>query len=308
MRVSLVVTVLNEAASIKSFLASVHSQSVMPDELVVVDGGSTDGTVEMIHVFMASNPSLRIVCEIHPGNRSVGRNAAIALARNDIIAVTDAGTILDHDWLKHIIQPFIDTPTVSFVGGWYQPIIDTAWDASLAMVFGFDVHRVSEDSFLPSTRSMAFKKSAWYAAGGFDVSNSDSEDTPFSMHMRKVSEFAFAPSAIVHWHLIRGYRRLYRTFERYARGDGQMHIWQRHYVFLLVGVVVEFSLILAGVTISPIALLAGAGLALAYILLPLIRRGYRRTWRSVYQVPAMKTIIIFANIIGFIHGLTRTST
>ena len=43
--VSLVMTVLNEAASLDALLASIAAQTTRPDEVIVVDGGSTDGTV-----------------------------------------------------------------------------------------------------------------------------------------------------------------------------------------------------------------------------------------------------------------------
>ena len=48
MKVSLIATVLNAADHAPTFLASIRAQSRVPDEVIVVDGGSTDGTLELL--------------------------------------------------------------------------------------------------------------------------------------------------------------------------------------------------------------------------------------------------------------------
>ena len=53
MRSAIVATVLNEARHIREFLASLEAQSRIPDVIVITDGGSTDGTPEMLHDFLA---------------------------------------------------------------------------------------------------------------------------------------------------------------------------------------------------------------------------------------------------------------
>ena len=97
--VSLVVTVLNEAATINSLLTSVAKQSRLPEEVVMVDGGSSDGTVRLVRRFAADHPQLNLKLIEQPGNRSVGRNAGITAASHDWIAITDAGCTLHQHWL-----------------------------------------------------------------------------------------------------------------------------------------------------------------------------------------------------------------
>ena len=48
MKVSLISTVRNSAPHVEEFLGSVTAQTRAPDEVVIVDGGSTDGTVEIL--------------------------------------------------------------------------------------------------------------------------------------------------------------------------------------------------------------------------------------------------------------------
>lgn len=99
MQVSLALTVLNEAHSLPRLLASILSQTRAPQEVVVCDGGSGDGTLQTLHAHAGRLP-LRIV-ELPGCNISAGRNAAIAAASGEIIAVTDAGVELAADWLEH---------------------------------------------------------------------------------------------------------------------------------------------------------------------------------------------------------------
>lgn len=125
MKSSIVVTFFNEAENIVSFLESVERQSVLPDEVVLVDGGSTDATVEKTNQFIkVSKSKIRYQIVVKKGNRSVGRNEAIRRARNEIIACTDVGCILDEDWLKNILKPF-EKSNVGVVAGYYDARTET---------------------------------------------------------------------------------------------------------------------------------------------------------------------------------------
>ena len=93
---SVVITVLNEASSLPGLLDSLSGQTRPPDEVLVCDGGSTDGTLALLEAEARLN--LRIVQR--PGaNISEGRNASIAAATGEVIAVTDAGVRLSPEWL-----------------------------------------------------------------------------------------------------------------------------------------------------------------------------------------------------------------
>ncbi|RME80789.1 MAG: glycosyltransferase family 2 protein, partial [Caldilineae bacterium] len=119
MSISLVATVFNEGASIRKLLDSIVAQTLPPDEVVIVDGGSSDDTVAQIQAYADRLP-LRVLVE--PGaNISRGRNCAIAAARGDIIAVTDAGVRLEPTWLEEITRPLREDPGVQVVSGFFTP-------------------------------------------------------------------------------------------------------------------------------------------------------------------------------------------
>ncbi|MBU2051863.1 glycosyltransferase, partial [Patescibacteria group bacterium] len=86
MKASLIITTLNEAETIKPLLESIANQTLIPDEVIIIDAGSNDGTRAIIKKFS----QVKLINQ--PGlNRSQARNLGIKLAKNKIIAVTDAG-------------------------------------------------------------------------------------------------------------------------------------------------------------------------------------------------------------------------
>src|SRR3954471_16043733 len=103
--VALCLTVLNEADNLDALFASVAAQTRQPDEIVVVDGGSTDRTPEVIRAWQPRGPPLTLVVQAG-ANISAGRNAAISRATTPIIAVTDAGVRLEPGWLAALTAPF----------------------------------------------------------------------------------------------------------------------------------------------------------------------------------------------------------
>lgn len=104
MNVSVVTPALNERSTIEALVDSLLSQTMMPTEIVIADGGSTDGTREVLDQLAEVNPRLRVVDG--PGGISENRNAAITEAGHEIVACIDAGCTAQPDWLEKITAPF----------------------------------------------------------------------------------------------------------------------------------------------------------------------------------------------------------
>ena len=156
--ISLVATVFNEAENIIRWLESIECQTFLPDEVVIVDGGSTDGTPQLIDE-IAKKTKLNIRLIIKKSKYSEGRNIAIQHAGGPIIAVTDAGTLLDPNWLHYLTLPFEINPSTQVVAGWYKPVIQSNFHRRLAKKTTFaNAYEVWIDEFLPSSRSIAVRK------------------------------------------------------------------------------------------------------------------------------------------------------
>src|SRR2546423_305583 len=99
MKVSLISTVRNSAEHVGEFLESIRAQTHAPDEVVIVDGGSTDGTVDLLR----DEDGVTLIEE--PGaNIARGRNVAISAATHDVIAVSDADCVLGPKWLERLLE------------------------------------------------------------------------------------------------------------------------------------------------------------------------------------------------------------
>ena len=103
MQVSVICTILNEGDAIRPLLDSLIDQTRPADEIIIVDGGSTDHTLEVLTEYTAWLP---IRVETAEGaNISEGRNIAIGLAKGPIVAATDAGVVLSPVWVEELAAP-----------------------------------------------------------------------------------------------------------------------------------------------------------------------------------------------------------
>lgn len=119
MKVSLISTVKDEEKTIEEFLKSIINQTTKPNEFIIVDGGSNDRTYEILEKCTKKYKWMKIF-QVKGASIGRGRDFAISKSGNEIIACTDAGCILDKNWLRNIIKPFGDR-TVEVVAGVYKP-------------------------------------------------------------------------------------------------------------------------------------------------------------------------------------------
>ncbi len=231
-KVSVIATVFNEADTIGALLDSLAKQTRLPDEIVVSDAGSTDGTREILAT--ASLTSLRVVDA--PGNRSVGRNAAIAAATGDLIASIDGGCIAEPEWLDRLIRPF--SSGASWVAGFYRTngSTDLSTCIGLVMVYVEEEVRQSREVFLPSARSVAFTRELWEEVGGFPDHVEFAEDTLYGERLLAAGHRpTLALDAVVLWTPPVNLRVLARTAFRWGAGDADAGIRGWVYKRILVG-------------------------------------------------------------------------
>lgn len=228
MSLGLVVTVLNEAGTVGRLLDSVLAQTLLPDEVVVCDGGSTDGTVEALEAYGRRLP-LRVIRA--PGSTiAAGRNRAVEASRCEWIAVTDAGVRLDPGWLAALRAALDDVRTVA--AGAFVPEPVGWFERALAAVTLPLPEEVPADRFLPSSRSVAFHRSAWAAVGGYPEWLDYGEDVVFDLKLLAAGyRFRWVPEAVVYFRPRSDIPAFFRQYFNYARGDGKAGLWpERHAV------------------------------------------------------------------------------
>jgi glycosyltransferase involved in cell wall biosynthesis len=310
--ITLIATVLNEGDNIHRLLDSLARQTRQPDEIVIVDGGSTDQTPATIEGYTDRLP-LRLLVE--PGaNISTGRNRAIAAAQGDIIATTDAGVVLDETWLENLTRPLLDDPALNVVGGFFLAEADTVFEAAMGATVLPLSGEINPATFLPSSRSVAFRKTAWERVGGYPEWLDYCEDLIFDFRLKAtVGPLAFAPEAVAHFRPRRTLRSFYTQYYRYARGDGKADLWRkRHAIRYLTYLVVLPAVLLLGALLHPLVwafILPGAAAYLyqPYRRLPVVLRRAGRTAPGEWLAAALLVPVIrvggdVAKMIGYPAG------
>ncbi len=230
MKITVILTVLNEAESLPRLLDSLAAQTRPPDEVVVVDGGSTDGTVALLQAERHRGRLPLILVERPGANISQGRNAAIAAASGEIIAVTDAGVRLTPRWLEHITAP-LERGHATVVAGFFRPDPYTLFEVAMGATVLPELRDIVPDRFLPSSRSVAFLRKAAQAVGGYPEWLDFCEDLVFDFWMRdRFGPFAFVPEALVYFRPRGSLRAFARQYYQYARGDGKANLWGRRHL------------------------------------------------------------------------------
>ena len=228
-KLSVIATVKNEADTIASFVESLLSQSFKPDEVIIVDGNSNDGTHDILKEF-ETQKKIRLL--VRDCNIAEGRNFAIEHASNDYIAVTDAGCIVDKNWLKEMASAFEDADEPDVVAGNFEFDCHNAFEESVVLsTFNPERAKTETAIYYPSSRSVAFKKCAWKKAKGYPEWLYAAEDTLFNIRLRQLGfKFVFAEKAVVKWRPRETWKALAKQRLNFSRGNARVGIGTQGYL------------------------------------------------------------------------------
>lgn len=308
MQVSVCVTVLNEEKSIAKLLEALLSQSKKADEIIIVDGGSTDSTLEIISKFQKRSKKIKLLTE--KSSRAKGRNLSVEISRGEIIAMTDAGCIPQKDWLKNITKPF--EYKVDVVAGFYKMKATNRFQKVASAFLGI-LPQNFDEKFLPSTRSIAFTKDIWEKVGGFpEKMDGTAEDTVFNLKLINHGvRLSRVKNAVVEWGMPESLGEFFHKIYNYALGDAKSRVWSfpgksltSHNIKALF-VVVRYLL---GIWIAAVCFMYGmAPLSLILILVYLVW-SFRKVYvlfgdfRTAMWGPPVQLVCDFAVMGGFISG------
>ncbi len=299
-KVSVILTVLNEVGLVGQTVDALLHQTKKPDEIIVVDGGSTDGTWE----FLAKQKNIRVFK--YPSNRSLGRNYAISKARYPLIAITDIGCIPESDWLEELTKPFVAKDT-QVVSGFYKGLYKTIFEKSLIPYVLVMPDKAGATEFFPATRSMAITKSLFEKVGGFDPDLNYSEDYSLAHRLKSMGiSFVFAKKAVVSWVPRSTLKEAFWMFLFFAIGDIKAGIIRpkvrilfiRYFVFFFI-----FSLLLE---LNTLYIIHYTLYAFVIYCLWAVAKNYRyvRDLRAFFWLPVLQLTadisVLFGSLIGML--------
>ncbi len=221
MRISVVIPAYNEESAIQPCLESIKKQTYKDYDIIVVNAESTDKTAEV------SSRYTDKVITAKTGSPGPARNLGVKSSGSEVIAFTDADTIVADNWLSEIARIFED-PKVVGAGGVLRPLDARLLDKVMfkinsdlwyrfTAVFGF---------YQLGTPNCAYRRNAFLSAGGFDEKLSMLEDTELSIRMKKYGKMVIDKRMVV-----------YNSARRFKQ-EGYIRVFLRYfkeYVHLFMG-------------------------------------------------------------------------
>ncbi len=315
MKISFITTVLNEEETVEKLLDSLCNQSKLPDEIIIVDGGSIDSTLSIVFNFLASrrsgqfpisNNMIKILTK--KGNRAVGRNEAIKQATGDIILCSDAGCILDKNLIKNITGPF-KNQHADVVAGYYKGVGKTVFEKCLIPYVLVMPDKVDDKEFLPATRSIAFRKIVWKQIGGFDEEFSHNEDYVFAKKLKKIgARIIFRKDAIVSWIPRSSFQEAFSMFFRFAYGDAESLIFRPKVILLFMRYFMGTLFLILFLLFKWHMLLYILFIGFFFYLVLSVVKNYKyvKRWEATFLLPTIQLIADTAILIGTTAGFVKS--
>jgi glycosyltransferase involved in cell wall biosynthesis len=318
--VTLIMPVLNEAASIRASLGAVLSQDYPADrlEILIVDGGSSDGTREIAGE-MIGHRSLARLLE-NPGRiQAAALNVGILAAQGEIIVRVDGHTLIAPDYVSQCVSSLVQGEAEN-VGGLMRPIGTTyiGQGVALATTSPFGVgdskfHYSAQKQYVDTVYLGAFWRKTFEQIGSYDPTIHINEDYELNYRLRQaggrillnpaiVSTYTPRPSLPALWRQYFLYgRQKVRTLQKHPESLR----WRQAVPPLFVG---AFLGALGGATLWPrlrpvFGLVAGCYLLANIVASTIV--AMRGGWRYWPILPFIFATIHFAWGLGFWVGLGR---
>jgi len=224
-RVSVVVCSYNAERTMEACLASLETLDYPDYEVIVVNDGSTDRTLEIAERF----PYCRIISQPNKG-LSVARNVGAEAATGEIVAYTDSDCVADPDWLTYLVGKMEASNLAACGGPNFPPPEDSLVPAAVAVSPGGPTHVLISDEVAEHIAgcNMAFRRDALLALGGFDpVYRAAGDDVDICWRFQDAGHtIGFSPAAIV-WHFRRNTVKAYIGQQK-GYGKAEALVYAKH--------------------------------------------------------------------------------
>jgi len=237
-RISVVIPVLNEARDLGLLLDDLRGQAPVSGgvEVLVADGGSTDGTRDLVTARTGGWP--HVVLLANPGRRSsAGRNVGARAARGDFVVFLDGHCRLPRgDYLARAVELFTATGADCLCRAQPLDLVDEAgWAVDIARARhsplghapGSDIYGGEPAFTAPESAGAAYRREVLERLGGFDERFDACEDVEFNHRVARAGFTAYRhPDLAVSYRPRDTLAGLFRQMRRYGRG--RAHLAARH--------------------------------------------------------------------------------
>ena len=224
-RVSVVVCAYNAERTMDACLASLAVLNYPDYEVIVVNDGSRDRTLEIAE----SYPYCRIISQPNMG-LSVARNVGAEAATGEIVAYTDSDCVADPDWLRYLVAKMTAGGLAACGGPNFPPPEDSLVPAAVAVAPGGPTHVLLSDEVAEHIAgcNMAFRRDTLLGLGGFDpIYRAAGDDVDLCWRLQDAGyAIGFSPAATV-WHFRRNTVKAYCNQQR-GYGKAEALVYSKH--------------------------------------------------------------------------------
>ncbi len=250
--ISLVSTIFNDRSGLECFFAAMAQQTRLPDEILIVDAGSKDGTWELMQAEAARTDRpwvMRAMQEIQC-NVARGRDLAIEAAGGEIIVSTDIGCDWEPEWLEELVTPLEAEPGIDLViGSWAvrREDLHGPWALAEWALKGDQRLEATADCY-SSSRSIAYRKCCWEAMGRYPEDLTLAADDAVFHYLIEKAEVPRVGASVVRcwWHRHETLQGFFKEAFRYGLGDGEAGIRKKDVILIGGRLALEAGCLLLG--------------------------------------------------------------
>jgi succinoglycan biosynthesis protein ExoA len=221
--ISVVIPCLNESQHIANTVGSLLGGTVESIEVIVVDGGSTDGTLDRLAALSAKDSRLVV---LHNPRRitPVSLNIGIQAAHGEYIAILGAHSEPAANWAEKNVETLVEVPEAIAVGGVLETISETGIGRVIAAVlsspFGVGNSRFrtgGAPGFVDTVVFGCYRRRA-FESGLFDEQLATNQDDEFNIRLTARGEKMYFNPAIQCRYFCRPtWKKMTKQYWRYGR-------------------------------------------------------------------------------------------
>lgn len=324
LRVAVVMPVRNEESAVDETMAALFASTRLPDEIVVADAASTDGTLDRLRAWEGRGVPIRVVPNptIYCGG---ARNIGARHTDCDLIVIVDFGNPVFPRYVEEMVRPFEERDDVDITMGILLPLMRTPFEECMGKVYYDENIRLQKmtleqkqallpEVLLPGGGCVAMTREFLLNMGGYPEWLARSQDRLFSRKAHSLgARVMVAWDAHCYNHVRSNPRQVYRMAFGWARCNGQSRYVRKHFVkasafYSLVAAMLAAIPFHAAFALGAAALLAGY----------FFKAGWRRLLRvdgrirhasDAWHVPALLIAgdmgTIAGHIVGWYEWFTR---
>ena len=168
---TVIIPAYNEAESIADSIRSLQGQTIVPDEIIVIDDCSTDATAEVAaaHGVTVIRPAQ------NTGSKAGAQTFALGQVRTEFVMAVDADTVLAPDAIEKLAPAFEDQEVAAACGFVLPRTVSTIWERGryVEYMLAFSFFKRIQDQFgkplISSGCFSIYRTAALRAAGGWST-------------------------------------------------------------------------------------------------------------------------------------------